>query len=63
VTWLLLAAAPANAAPLDLATINAVLGVAKSHMSQTLADLGGDTSRFPRADGEAGPWKTIGPDD
>lgn len=62
-TWLLLAAVPAKAAPIDLAGINAMLDLAQSRVSQTLVDLGGDTTRFPRAHGEAGPWKTVGPDD
>lgn len=62
-TWLLLAAAPAKAAPIDLAGINAMLDLAQSRVSQALIDLAGDTTRFPHAHGESWPWKTVGADD
>lgn len=63
VVGLVLAATPAKSAPIDLPGIAAMLDLAQTRMGRTLFDLNGDTSRFPRAHGDAGPWKTVGADD
>lgn len=60
---LLVAISPAQAAPIDRSGIEAMLDLAQIRMTQTLADLHGDTTKFPRAHGEAGKWHTVGAGD